>query len=92
MVFIAYNHFIEVGGDTEVNANLGKGAQRFTNLLKGASDVPMAPIKSHHIYSTDNTTEFIYDEVMDSVKKKEAWKRVAFKACEHAEKGVRAVY
>ena len=40
MACITYNHFIEVDGDTEVNANLGEGAQQFMNLLKDVSDVP----------------------------------------------------
>ena len=45
MAFIAYNHFIEVGGDTEVNANLGKGAQQFMNLLKDVSGVPFIRVR-----------------------------------------------
>ena len=45
MAFIAYNHFIEVGGDTEVNANLGEGAQQFMNLLKDVSGVPFIRVR-----------------------------------------------
>jgi hypothetical protein len=83
MACIAFNHFIEADDDTEVNPNLGEGgAQQFMKLLKHVSDVPMAPIKSHHIYSTDDTTEFICEEIMDSAKKEAAaWKIVASSAC-----------
>jgi hypothetical protein len=45
MAFIAYNHFNEVGGNTEVNANVGKGAQQFINLLKYVSDVPFIRVR-----------------------------------------------
>jgi hypothetical protein len=91
MAWIAYNHFIEADDDTEVNANLGEGAQQFMKLLKGFSDVPMTPIKSHHIDFTDDTTEFICEGVMDSAKKQAAWKIVASSTYGHAEKGVRAL-
>ena len=69
MACIAFNHFIEADDDTEVNPNLGDGAQQFMKLLNHVSDVPMTPIKSHHIYSTDDTTEFICEGIMDSAKK-----------------------
>ena len=88
MACTAYNHFVEADDDTEVNVNLGEGAQQFMKLLKDISDVPTTPIK----YSTDDTTEFICEEVMDSASKKAAWKIVASSGCGHAEKGARAVY
>jgi hypothetical protein len=66
MACLAYNQFIKADDDTEVNPNLGEeGAQQFMKLLKDVSNMPMTPIKSHHIYSTDDTTEFICEGVMD---------------------------
>jgi len=56
MAFVAYNHFIEVGGDTEVNANLGEGAQQFMNLLKDVSDVPFIGVHKFQ----DPSLKYIY--------------------------------
>jgi hypothetical protein len=56
MACIAYNHFIEVDGDTEVNVKLGEGEQQFVNLLKDVSDVPFIRIRKFQ----DPSFKYIY--------------------------------
>jgi hypothetical protein len=72
MACIAYNHFIEVDGDTEVNANLGEEAQQFMNLLKDVSDVPFIGIckfqdpSFKYIYPKKGTLNDAKDSVIDA--------------------------
>ena len=62
-VAIAYNHLIE--GDNEIHEKLGERVQQFLDLLKDVSDVPITPVKSHNMYSTDKT-ECIYEDAVES--------------------------
>ena len=72
MACITYNHFIEVGGDTKVSANLGEGAQQFTTFLKDVSDVPFIRVRKFrdpsfkYIYPKKGTLNDAKDSVIDA--------------------------
>ena len=72
MACIAYNHFIEVDGDTEVNVKLGEGEQQFVNLLKDVSDVLFIGVRKFqdpnfkYIYPRKGTLNDVKDSVIDA--------------------------
>jgi hypothetical protein len=59
MACIAFNQFIETDDDTEVNPNLGEGAQQFMKLLKHVSNV----LSFKHIFPKKGTLNDAKDKV-----------------------------